>query len=187
MPPCLCWRRSECCSWVNNVFSNQLILLQAVVQAKVWSNQSQPVEPVFCKLLTLSHKINCECKESEHPAEDTLETALRRTALGQRSRCFSPQSCRTAEIHGGWSPSLPTPQGCSTLKQHMDEKAALKNHLCSARALPRMLLRIKDLRKDQGNSKTVISSGLLFVHVQNFVQAHPHPTSESADQGSASQ
>lgn len=103
MPPCLCWRPSECCSWVNNVFSNQLILLQADAQANAWSNQSQPMEPIFCRLLTLSHKVNCswlcDRKKSEHPAEDMLETALGRTALGQRSRCFSLLSCRTAEIH----------------------------------------------------------------------------------------
>lgn len=157
MPPCLCWRPSECCSWVNNVFSNQLILLQAVAQANAWSNQPQPMEPIFCRLLTLSHKVNCswlcDCKKREHPAEDMLETALGRTALGQRSHCFSPLSCRTTEIHVGQSLSLPTPQGCSMLKQHMDAKSALKDLLCSASALPRMLMRIKDLRRIRGTAK----------------------------------
>lgn len=157
MPPCLCWRPTACCSWVNNVFSNQLSLLQAVAQDKAWSNQYQPMEPTFCRLLTLSHKVNCswlcECKKNEHPAEDMLETPLGRTALGQRSQCFSPLPCRTAEIHVGWSLSLPTPQGCSSLKQHMNEKAALKDHLCSASTLSRVLLWIKDLRRIRGTAK----------------------------------
>lgn len=157
MLPCLCWRPSECCSWVYNVFSNMLILLQAVAQANTWSNQSQPMEPGFCRLLTLSYKVNCcwlsVCIKSEHPAADMLETPLGKTTLGQRSRCFSQLSRGTAEILVGWSLSLPTLQGSPTLMRYVNEKSALKDPVCSAGASPRILLQIKDLSRARGTAK----------------------------------
>lgn len=183
MPPCLCRRPSEHCSWVNNAFSNQLILLQAFAQANAWSNQSQLMEPGFCRLLAPSHKVKrswlCVCIKSEHPAADMLETPLERTTSGQRSSCFSRLSCGTAETLMGCSLSLPAPQQSPMLTRYINAKSALKDPICSAGTSPRMLPQIKDLARTRGTAK-VFSSGLLVVDVQNLPLVQANPTCKPA-------
>lgn len=123
MPPWLCWRPSKHCSWVNNVFSNQLILLQAVAQANAWRNQSQTMEPGFCRLLALTQRLNyswlCVCINSAHPTADVLETPLGKTILGQKSGCFTQLSHETAEILVGWSLSRSLLHSWDTLMQSL--------------------------------------------------------------------
>lgn len=120
MPPCLCWRSSEHCSWVNNVFSNQLILLQAVAQASTWSNQSQPMEPGFCRLLALSRKVNCSwlcvCIKSEHPAADVLETPLGKTTSWLKSGCF--HGCHVELLKSLWAGTWSSPHRRGLLRSH---------------------------------------------------------------------
>lgn len=145
------------------------------------------MEPSFCRLLALCHKVNfswlCVCIKSEHPAADMLETSLRKTTSGQRSGCFSQLPGGIAENLVVWSLSLHAPQGSPTLTQSLLSKTCL---LCGRFT--------SGAAADQRSTRTRGTAKQCF-HVVCWLwmckiclwYKHTPRASQPADQGSASQ
>lgn len=110
------------------------------------------MEPGFCRLLALSHTVNCSwlCVgiKSEQPAAERLQHLLEQITSRQRNGSFSALSCGTA---GAWS--FLQYRGSPTLMWYINAKSGLKDLVRCAGASPRMLLQIKDSTRSKRTAK----------------------------------